>query len=237
MINLVYVHNMFKEWRENGIKYPYPVKGAKNEDRYLWLAKWFVNRYMFLQDDELQRFSSLVMQGGHWPKKEETEKLIELVMADNMQGLDYTAPFEPAETEDYDSYVQRIGHLLFPKKNEQWIYDNAQTIRIVYESYYCCAHCRKVKVDNRKCPYGNRMLGVISKQDGHLQAKRVAGQCDCLHGRTQAEAVPPPEVAAAESDADSEEERKGNDVLYEKAQYACDLTNYGAGDYPMESLQ
>lgn len=235
MINLIHVHNMFNDWRKKGIEYHYPVKNSKGEGKYMLLAKGFLDRYIFLQYDELQKFSSLVMESGHWPGKEETEKLIELILADNMQGLDYSGPYVPSGDENYDNYLQRIGRSLFPRKDEKWISDNALTIRIVYESGYCCAHCKERQGENKHCPYGNRMLGAISKQDGHLEAKRVAGQCDYLQRRDDDKAVQQ-EAPAAEAE-DGEEERQGNDVVYEKAQYACDIFDYASGTYPQEAYQ
>ena len=230
MLTYDLVWDMFKLWQSKGIEYKEKNYHHKQEELRHFLTNGFLSRYLFLQPEELTAFSKLVMDRGTWPSKEEIVQLVELVLADNMQGLEYNTPFQPQEDEDYDSYVQRLGKSLYPKKDAEWYYRNALNIRLLYESGYCCSHCQGI------CPYGNRMVGMVSQQDGRLLLKRANGLCNRFKRFRDGTSV---QLQEAETKADNDEQSKEDNRELGKAegQFACDLIDYAKGKIPMEALQ
>ena len=217
MLTYSVVWDMFQHWRSKGIWYKGYRPNMDEEKLYHFFTNSFLSRYLFLQPDELENFSQLVLEKGEWPGKDETEKLMGMVLAENMQGLDFSDPYELKEEESYDDYIQRLGQSLFPKKDAEWYYRNALNIRLVYESGYCCAHCQK-----GCCPFGNRMLGVVSKQDGRLLAKRAGGMCSRFKGHSKIASLNQP-VA--------------EELPKQQGKYASDSIDYANGDYPQEALK
>lgn len=230
MLTYGLVWDMFKLWQTKGIEYKEKNFCHSQEQLFNFLTNGFLSRYLFLQPEELAAFSKLVQEKGAWPSKEEIVQLVELVLAENMQGLEYDTPFQPQEDEDYDSYVQRLGKNLYPKKDAEWYYRNALNIRLLYESGYCCSHCQGI------CPYGNRMVGMVSKQDGRLLLKRASGLCRRFKQFSDGSCVQPGD-SGEKAAADQGKQEDNRELGKERDQFAVDTTNYAKGDYPMEALQ
>lgn len=230
MLTYGLVWDMFKLWQSKGIEYKEKNFCHSQEQLFNFLTNGFLSRYLFLQPEELAAFSKLVQEKGAWPSKEEIVQLVELVLADNMQGLEYDTPILPQEDEDYDGYVQRLGKSLYPNKDGDWYYRNALNIRLVYESGYCCRHCQGI------CPYGNRMVGMVSKQDDRLLIKRASGLCRRFKRFRDDTGVGLGD-SEKKADADIEKREDNREVGKENGQFAVDTTNYAKGDYPMEALQ
>ena len=229
MLTYGLVWDMFKLWQSKGIAYKEQKIKHSQEQLLNFLTNGFLSRYLFLQPEELAAFSKLVVEKGRWPSKEEIVQLVELVMAENMQGLEYNTSYLPQEDEDYDGYVQRLGKSLYPKKDGDWYYRNALNIRLLYESGYCCSHCQGT------CPYGNRMVGTVSKQDGRLLLKRASGLCNKFRCFRDGSSVKLQEDEAQPDEPKSKEDNR--ELGKPTAQYACDLLDYAKGDYPMEALE
>ena len=223
MLTYKMVRDMFQIWESKGIKYQGCLKLAEGQDVYHVLTNGFLSRYLFLQPEELEAVSLLVVEKGAWPSKEVLAAFVEQVLGEQIQGQDFSESYERGPEEEYDAYWLRLGKLLFPKKMEEWLYANALNIRIVYESNYCCRHCKGI------CPYGNRMVGSISKADGHLVAKRVAGMCCYFKSFRDGSSVP--RVVAEVQEEPSLQEQK---QLKSQA-YGQQGMDYEQGLFPKEA--
>lgn len=209
MINFKMVGDMFLEWRKAGLR-----SGAASKEEYKKKIVQFFSRYVFLQPEELALVKARVLELGRWPRDEEMTQLVGQIMAENMQGLDYSVPYARQEGEDYDTYIVKIGRALFPQKGADWYYLNATFLRIVYQSGYCCHKC------DGTCPYGNRMVGEVSPVNGSLQVKRMAGLCPRATVTTKGtEVLATPDQAGI----------KG-------ISYAVDLTDYSTGIISEEAM-
>lgn len=228
MITLKMVSDMFLVWRRAGLR-----SGARDKEEYAKLVQDFGRRYMFLQAEELRQLQQRVLEDKRWPKEQEMVQLVGQLMAENMQGLDYSEPYERQPGEDYDSYIIRLGQALFPRKSAEWYYKNSLNLRIVYASGYCCRHCQG---SSNACPYGNRMVGKITPYDDRLVAVRAAGLCQDGQGDggfgssvDQGDGGFGPKVAAQQ-----EGELPHDLQVQNYASSGCDLAQ---GEYPMEAME